>query len=123
MRSSLRRFHSLRSGYARVQRRVAADLRADPQAAIDIEAHSRRNRFDQIDIKTQAIAQARKLFLLFDALMRSAQRRRAPVREIDVRRKLGGRARAGASRRRLVPESPARFDAIWPRFEDQETPE
>jgi hypothetical protein len=135
MRSSLRCFHSLRFLVQLAQFICRAPVTHEfggawPQTCVPIhkpqlilKRTSRRNRFDQIDIKTQAIAQARKLFLLFDPLMQSAQRRRAPLREIDVRRELGRRARAAASRRRLVLESPARLDAIWPRFEDQETPE
>ena len=54
-------------------RRAAADWRTDPQGAVDIEAHLERSGFDQIDINTQVIAQARELFLMFDHLMQSAQ--------------------------------------------------
>jgi hypothetical protein len=80
-------------------RRAAADWRADPQAAVDIEAHLKRNGFDQTDINAQAIAQVRELFLLFDDLMQSAQSRRvALLREICVRREFARRARAAVSR-------------------------
>jgi len=80
-------------------RRAAADWRADPQAAVDIEAHLKRNGFDQTDINAQAIAQVRELFLLFDHLMQSAQSRRvALLREICVRREFARRARAAVSR-------------------------
>jgi hypothetical protein len=75
--------------------RAAADWRADPQAAVDIEAHLERSGFDQIDINAQVVAQVRELLAMFDQLMQSAQNPRvALLREICVRREFAKRALA-----------------------------
>jgi hypothetical protein len=65
----------------------AAQWRADPQAAAEIEMRLASNGIDTETINLEVLVQSRELFLMFDALIQSAQSRRAMLlREINNRR-------------------------------------
>jgi hypothetical protein len=65
----------------------AAQWRADPQAAAQIERRLASNGIDTETINLEVLVQSRELFLMFDALIQSAQNRRAMLlREINNRR-------------------------------------
>jgi hypothetical protein len=52
--------------------------REDPEAAAEIEARLASNGIDVGSINLEVFVQSRELFLMFDALMHSAQHRRNP---------------------------------------------
>jgi hypothetical protein len=65
----------------------AAQWRADPQAAAEIERRLASNGIDTETINLEVLVQSRELFLMFEALIQSAQNRRAMLlREINNRR-------------------------------------
>jgi hypothetical protein len=75
-------------------KRTATEWRDDRDAAIEIEGRLYRGGFDNIDINAEVFIQARKLFEMFDQLIRLAQNRRIGVlREINIGREFARRAR------------------------------
>jgi hypothetical protein len=111
MRRSLRPFHSLRFLVQFAQFICRAPVThpyggAWPRTCVPIhepqlilKRTSRRNRYDQIDIKNAGDHPATKSIPLVRTSYAACSRRRPPSREIDIRKELGRRARAGASRR------------------------
>ena len=68
-------------------RQNAQIWRIDPQAASEIEARLARHGFDQHSINMEVYLQAREIFLVFEALLNTAQNRRISLlREIKDQR-------------------------------------
>ncbi len=68
-------------------RQNAQIWRINPQAASEIEARLTRHGFDQHSINVEVYLQAREIFLVFEALLNTAQNRRMSIlREIKDQR-------------------------------------
>jgi hypothetical protein len=74
--------------------RIAAEWRADANAAVEIEARLRQHGFDDTVVNAEVFHQARGSFAMFDDLMHAAQNRRMVLlREINIRREVAKRAK------------------------------
>ena len=68
-------------------KRNAAEWRQNPQAAVEIENRLKLVGIDDAAINMEVFVQAQNVFMMFDALMQSAQSRRVMLlREINCRR-------------------------------------
>jgi hypothetical protein len=76
-------------------KRNALQWRNDQAAATEIEARLASLGFDARAIDLEVVVQAKEIFVMFDALMHSAQNRRIfLLREINARRSIAKRVRA-----------------------------
>jgi hypothetical protein len=79
-------FESLKAARDHIKRN-AVQWREDPDAAAEIEGRLASNGIDAGAINLEVFVQSKEIFLIFDVLINSAQRRRASsLREINNRR-------------------------------------